>query len=430
MRLIRLLVITLCAAAMLASCGAPAAAPVRLLAFGDAAERAAYQGLIDAFHAARPDVRVELTVIPSQSEFRTRLITEFAAGAPPDLMLINYRRYGHFAAQGLLEPLGPYLDRPDGPAREGFYQAPLEAFTWQGELVCVPQNVSSLVVYYNRDLFAAAGLPEPADSWSWAEFLAAAKALTRDLDGDGTIDQYGLGLEPSLLRAAPFIWQNGGILVDDEAAPTQLALLRLPALEALQWMVDLRLVHGVVPDRAAEASEDSESRFVGGRTAMFLNSRRGTPAYRAIQGFAWDVAPLPRGRASAGVLHSDAYCMARASTQKEAAWAFVAFANSPEGQRLVAASGRTVPSLREVAESDAFLAADAPPRRSYVFLDGLDQLRRVPLLSTWDEVERVASEELERAFYGDIPVLEAATLAVERTEEYFVLGKSAAGNEP
>ena len=51
--------------------------------------------------------------------------------------------------------------------------------------MCLPQNLSSLVVYYNRDLFDAAGVPYPEAGWTWAEFLDAAKALTRDIDGDG-----------------------------------------------------------------------------------------------------------------------------------------------------------------------------------------------------------------------------------------------------
>ena len=61
------------------------------------------------------------------------------------------------------------------------------------------------------------------------------------------------------------------------------------------------------------------------------------------------------GKQPAGILHADAYCMAAASKNKPAAWAFIEFANSAEGQTIVAQSGRTVPSLKAVAESPAFL---------------------------------------------------------------------------
>ena len=389
---------------------------------GDTAEFAAYEALVAAFETAHPEVDVALTHIPSARDYRTKLTTDFAAGTPPDVSLLNYRRVGAFAAAGQIEPLGPYLDKSDLIAREDFYPITLDAFTWQGDVLCIPQNISSLVVYYNRDLFSAAGVAEPADDWTWDDFVAAAVALTQDTDGDGTIDQYGAGIEPSLYRLAPFVWQNGGRLVDDPANPTQLGLTRLPSLQALEWFVALQTVHGVVPDRTTEAAIDSETRFIQGTTAMYFDSRRGTPTYREAAGFDWDIAPLPRGQEAAGILHSDAYCLSAAAKDKDAAWSLIEFANSPEGQTIIAGTGRTVPSLRAVAESDAFLDPSAKPARSQVFLDSIDDLQMVPLISTWEEIESTASEEIERAFYGDISAEEAAILARDRTEEYFALG--------
>ena len=69
------------------------------------------------------------------------------------------------------------------------------------------------------------------------------------------------------------------------------------------------------------------------------------------------------------VLHSDAYCITAGSDAKDAAWRFLEFALGPEGQRIAAGSGRTVPSLRSVAESDAFLDPEADPAHSQVFLE-------------------------------------------------------------
>lgn len=400
----------------------PPVAKVSFMVFGDAAEYAAYESLVAEFESANPGIDVIITHIPAARDYRTRLATDFAAGVPPDVALLNYRRVPGFAAAGQLEPLGPYLDRSDIISRDDFYPITLNAFTWRGEMMCIPQNISSLVVYYNRDMFAAAGISEPADDWTWDDFLASAIALTADTDGDGVTDHYGVGVEPSLYRLAPFVWQNNGPLVDDPANPTQLGLTRFPSLVALQWFVDLQVAQGVAPDRLAEASIDSETRFIQGTTAMYLNSRRGTPTYREAADFDWDIAPLPRGETDAGILHSDAYCLSAAAAEKDAAWRFIEFANSPAGQRIVARSGRTVPSLIAVAESDAFLDPAVKPARSRVFLDTIPALQMVPLISTWEEIEATASEEIERAFYGDISAEEAAVLARDRTEEYFLLG--------
>lgn len=398
--------------------------PVSFMVFGDPAERDAYIELVNSFNESQSDIAVEVIHIPSQGDYLTRLTTDFAAGTPPDISLLNYRRIGTFASQGALEPIGPYLDDSDVLDPEDFYPITLEAFTWQGTVTCLAQNVSSLAVYYNADLFDAAGLPYPDDKWTWDDFVATAKALTLDTNGDGTVDQYGLGVEPVFYRLVPFVWQNRGVIVDDNQNPSRLTITRPPSLEAFQWFVDLRLVHGVVPTREEEASQDSESRFIAGTTAMYLNSRRPTPSFREIEAFTWDVAPLPNGVTSAGILHSDGYCLSSASEHKDEAWTFIEYANSVEGQTIIAGTGRTVPSLIEVAESAAFLETDEPPSRSQVWLDQAAVLQYVPLVGTWQEIEGTADEEIERAFYGDITVQEAATLMTQRTEEYFLLAQS------
>lgn len=417
----RLLLLLFCFALVACQSSEETRPTVSFMVFGDPAERIAYQTLVDAFHEKHPDIQIEMTHVPSPRDYRTRLVTEFAAGNPPDVTLMNYRRYASFASRDLLEPLGPYLEKSELISQKDFFPVTLEGFFWHDELMCIPQNLSSLVVYYNADLFDSAGVPYPADKWSWDDFVETAKALTADTDGDGTIDQYGLGVDPSLFRLAPFVWQNNAVIVDSDERPSRLTLTRPPSLEAFQWFVNLHLVHGVTPNRIEEQSLDSESRFVGGTTAMFLNSRRGTPTYREIESFTWDVAPLPDGKTSAGILHSDAYCLSATTENKEAAWTFIEFANSVEGQTIIAGSGRTVPSLMAVAESDTFHDTSLPPARSQVFTNNAPIVRLVPVISTWQEIEATASQEIERAYYGDITVEEAARLITQRTEEYFFL---------
>ena len=154
--------------------------------------------------------------MPDRDTLITRVTTSMAAGDPPDLFLINYRFYGQFADRGVLEPLQERLDGSDVLAEDAMYGLALDAFRDdKGDLICLPQNVSSLVVYYNRDLFEAAGVPLPKAGWTWDDMTAAAAAMR---DGD----QYGLGVEASIIRLAPFVWSNGGDIVDDPAEPTRL----------------------------------------------------------------------------------------------------------------------------------------------------------------------------------------------------------------
>jgi multiple sugar transport system substrate-binding protein len=285
--------------------------------------------------------------------------------------------------------------------------------------MCIPQNISSLVVYYNKDLFDQAGIAYPAKGWTWDDFLASAQALTRDLDQDGITDQFGVGMEASLIRLAPFIWQAGGQVVDDDSNPSTLVLDLPENLKAVEFFMSLQTVHHVVPNAVQEAAEDSESRFMNGRLAMFFNSRRGVPTYREAAAFDWDVAALPQGDFEANILHADAYCLPSASKNKDAAWAFIEFANSAEGQTIIARTGRTVPSRIAVANSTAFLDPNMKPVSSRVFLDVIPSIRALPVHPNWAEIEEVSSEELALAFYGEASISEALQRAILRTREYF-----------
>lgn len=411
------------------------AEPIRLtlLISGDPTDEAAYRALIDAF-AATPaaldgDVTVDLINIPSSGDFNKRLTADFAAGAPPDIFLINYRRYAAYAAKGAIEPLTDYLANSATIDLDDYYPQALAAFTWQDTLYCMPQNLSSPLIYYNKALFDAAGVAYPNDAWTWDEFLATAQALTQDGDenedenededgGDAT-DIYGFGSEASLVRMAPFVWMNGGELVDDPAAPTRLTLDSPASREALAWFIALQTTHKVTPDAVAEAAESSESRFLNGRLAMFIDSRRAVPEFRTIDNFDWDVAALPVGKQRASILHSDAWCMAAASKQKSAAWAFIEFANSTAGQTILAQTGRTVPSLRALAESTVFLDPQARPANSQAFLNAIPHIRSLPVMATWSDIENVVSAELQSAFDGVTSLDEAIEAAERRSAEFF-----------
>ncbi len=392
---------------------------VSFMISGEPAEVAAYQTLVDAFQAKYPQIHIDLRSVAGSGAYQKQLVTAFSARAEPDVMLLNHRRLAQFAAQGGLEVLGAYLEKSQVLHAADLYPQALEAYAWDGKTWCVPQNVSSLVVYYNRALFDAAGVAYPAADWTWQDFLTAARALTVDLDGDGKTDQYGVGVSAELMRLAPFIWQNGGELLDDAANPTRLALDTPEALAAFQWFVDLQVKEHVVPDATAEQALGSEARFQNGSLGMYLNSRRTVTTFRTIAALDWDVALLPQGVEAASILHSDGYCMAARSKVKEAAWTFIEFANGVEGQKIMAGTGRTVPSLRAVAESAAFLDPNQKPAHSQVFLDVIPTLRHLPNLPKWPSIEEAASNEIERAFYGQATVDEAAATAIEQTLTFF-----------
>jgi multiple sugar transport system substrate-binding protein len=86
---------------------------------------------------------------------------------------------------------------------------------------------------------------------------------------------------------------------------------------------------------------------------------------------------------------------------------------------LLARTGRTVPSRRELTADPAFLDPQARPANSRIFVDIIPALRSFPTLATWSDVEAAVDAELEQAFYGQITLDEAIRNATARSTEFF-----------
>ncbi len=402
---------------------------IRFAFFGTEAELKAYQRLIAAFEQIHPEITIEPIGMASGdpslangqgagNPYQPWLDTAFTGNNAPDVFMLSYQRMRAFASLGHIEPIGPYLQASTVLHAEDFYSNALNAFRYDGfpddGLAGIPQNASSLVVYYNRDLFTEFGVPFPANDWTWVDFAGIAAQLTVDRDGDGLIGVYGLAVEPSISRFAAFVWGAGGELVDDPNRPTNLVLDSPAAQRGLAWFASLGRAGLRVTPTADEAREVPDLvRFGTGHAAMLIHSRRIVPTLREIDGLNWDVAPLPLGAVPANVLHSDAFCLCAGAQDKNAAWAFIEFASGPAGQTILAETGRTVPSLRSVAESDAFLKgtslADAlgwetigmSPQNGRAFLDNIPITRQLPSIATVPAVEASFNQAFKRAFYVD-----------------------------
>ena len=391
--------------------------PLRVQVSGEPEETKVYGALVKAFEQSDEGFDVELIEVADKDEHLAKLTTSFAGGDAPDVFLVNFREYSQFVVRGAVTPYETYVGANDVDL-SAYYPQPLEAFTFQDQLQCMPQNISSLVVYFNTQLFKQAGLERPRAGWSWEDFRQTALDLTQG-------DVHGLGIEPSIIRLAPFVWSNGGEIVDDLHQPTTLTLDQPESRDALGFIVSLVRDDRVVPSEQDVAAQDLETRFVTGKLGMFLSSRRDTPVLREVQGLDWDVAPLPVAQEPAGILHSDGYCIAAGgeNARPEDAARFIAFATGEQGQTITALGGRTVPALKSIAESGAFLDPTQPPAHPEVFLEGIDAIRRTPVLATWPEIEDVAEEILTRAFYEEGYTIEDAIEALDQqTDELFEEG--------
>ncbi|MCW1967982.1 MAG: sugar ABC transporter substrate-binding protein [Anaerolineae bacterium] len=373
---------------------------VSLYVSADPIENKAYTDIVAAFKKTHPTAEVELINVPNGSDYRKRLAADFAAGSPADIFFLNYQRYAPYAAKNQLEPLGDHIARSRVIQESDFYEPALKPLRWNGKLTCLPVNISSSVIYYNKSLFASIGAAEPSKDWTWDDMVRTAQRFSNlKVDGQRV---FGFGGEVSLFRAAPYIWSNGGELVDNPDKPSALALDTPAARAAIQKWVELQTTLGVAPTAVDDKAEDPTTRFINGRLAMFMDSRRVTPTFRDSIGskFDWDVAPLPRYTTPTAILHSEAVCMAANSKNKPAAWALIETLVGPQGQTILAEIGRSVPSLKSVAMSRSFITPGAKPANSQVWLENIPKLRYAPVAVNWPDTETLINKELEGVYYG------------------------------
>ena len=134
------------------------------MAFGEPEEIKAYRTLVSTFEKQNKNIDVKLIEASDRSDLLARLSTSFAGGTPPDLFLLNYRFYAQFAARGVLEPVQARMNASKLFRQEATSTSSRSTRSRTAAmLTCQPQNISSLVVYYNKKLFKGESVNDPEE---------------------------------------------------------------------------------------------------------------------------------------------------------------------------------------------------------------------------------------------------------------------------
>ncbi|MBX3065471.1 MAG: extracellular solute-binding protein, partial [Anaerolineae bacterium] len=127
--------------------------------------------IIAAFKAANAGINVEVKNAPFADYF-TLLQTDIGSNAAPDVFELNYENFVTYAANNTLMDLSGKVG-----AEAPYYPAALAAFSYQGKQLALPESFSTVLLFYNADLFKQAGIDAPSDTWTWADALDAAKKI-------------------------------------------------------------------------------------------------------------------------------------------------------------------------------------------------------------------------------------------------------------
>jgi multiple sugar transport system substrate-binding protein len=321
--------------------------------------------IVNAFEKANPTITVKVKTIPYAS-YATAIQTDLAAGTASDVFDINgLSDYQSLQANGQLAQL-------KGVDGKIYNAGLLDTYQTAGKQYALPTSFSDVVLYYNKDLFDAAGVSYPTSKWTWADETAAAKKITdqaKGIWGDHQPVTYNEYYKALVQNGASFLSKDGKKAAFDTPA----------GLAAAKWLVDKSgTTMPTIADGQGTADFDTNL-FAAGKLGM-LHTGTWVFGNFAKVPFKWDIAVEPGNTKTASAVFSNGigvYAQGKhlAAAQK---WA-VYMSSSTEEVNVRLDSGWELPTISDSAKLATYLTKGAPANRKAVF-DSATKIAQAPSL--------------------------------------------------
>jgi len=284
------------------------------------------------FSKSHPDITVKPVYTGSYQDSLVKAMTAAKAGNAPDMAVLLSTDMYSLIDDDLVEPVETLAASADDKAwLKSFYPAFMENSQSGGHTWGVPFQRSTIVQYWNKDLFKAAGLDPEKAPGTWDEMVSFGKKLTKK-DAAGNVTQWGIEIPSSgfpywLFQA--LTTQNGAILANPEG--TKVAYNDPKVVEAAQFFADLSLKHEVMPKGIIEWATTPKD-FFEGKTAVIWTTTGNLTNVKNNAKFAFGVAPMPhKARGGSPTGGGNIYIFkSKDKARQAAALAFAKFLTSPE----------------------------------------------------------------------------------------------------
>ncbi len=360
---------------------------------------------IAAFELENPKINVEYETAGWEAYF-TKLQTLVASGKAPDTFELNYENFVTYASRGALADLGPLLDADEGFDKSVYNETALDVFKLDGTQYGLVESFSNVLMFYNKDLFDAAGVAYPTAEWTWKDELAAAQTLTAD-------GVWGTFAPIQFWEFYKTIAQNGGSILNDDK--TEVVIDSAANIETLTWMIDKINKYEVTPSNAQMAGQSDGDMFAAGKIAMLRTGIWMFGAFADVP-FNWDISLEPGNTQKAHHFFANGVVVSAGSENPEEAYQWIKFLTSSSAALDIrVAAGWELPAVSDPAYAQAYLDQPNPESREVVF-QALDTAVVPPVIANWNQLTDIVGKELESAVLGlktPQEALESAKVAIE-----------------
>jgi multiple sugar transport system substrate-binding protein len=371
-----------------------------------------WQAVIDAYEAQNPNVTVELLDI-SSAEYTDKINIMLSGGDETDIITVkDIPQYSAMLTRNQVIPLEGYIekDKIDLSA----YSGAAEELTFEGSIYALPFRSDIWILYYNKDLFDAAGVDYPTNDMTWEEFDQIAREMT---SGSGADKVYGAHFHT---------WRSCVELATVQDGKNTVIATDYSFMKPMYDMVVAMQDDGIIMDygELRAGSVHYSGVFWNEQVAMLpMGSWFIGSMIRAINegdaDFNWDVVkyPHPEGVApgtTAGTLTSLA--INANSKNKDAAWDFIKFYSGPEGAKALAATGN-LPAMRNAEVLEVFSSLEGVPPGATEALQTTTVRLELPMHPKVGAVEQILNEEHDLIMTESVSVDEGIAEMTSRVSE-------------
>lgn len=386
---------------------------ITLSHWGSETDEKTYRERADLYEASHPGVKIEINYIPT--DYIQKMNTMFAGGTAPDIAVFAEEIHS-FSSKGMLLPLDDYVKEAgiDVAGRVG--QAMADAYSYNGNLYGIADRGGSMVLYYNKDMFDAAGIEYPTSDWEWDDMLKASIAMT---GGSGEDEHWGYATENWWAYWMTWIYQAGGRVIDENG---NLAINSPESVKGLKFLQELTTKYDVMPTREEYANMGSGayagSVFAQGKVGMVPCGLWMLSSLQDVD-FEYGIVEMFGGPEKVTAPFSNAMTISSTCKHPDIAFDIINFMTDIEAQEIIVKNLEDAPANLEVLGSDTFKNAGWGSSQvdMGVFERSSKMLFSVPLNPNWTSWDTIMNDEMAGVFDGTVDPQTALDNIQKRIEQ-------------
>ena len=345
------------------------------------------EDIIKKFNASQDMITVEGVYQGGYATTQEKLLAAYIADEPPVLAQLEQSLVGSFVANDALVPLESFIKADKDFNIKDFNKYITQGATYNKKLYGLPINVSTPVLYLNRELFRKAGLDPDQYPTTWDEAYDVAKKIS-----DLGPDIYGIRIYNSGWIIDSLFHQFGGTIFNKDN--TKCLVNSKEIKEAMGFWKKM------VDDGIAvyQGGKDGSTMDASGVVGMVMRSTGSIAWFKDNVTFDWGVAPFTLGKQKAVSLGGGNIYMLKKTTPEEqlAAWKFLKYLTNTENQIYWSVNTGYMVSRKSAKESPEIQKILKEDPRYNVTYDQLVHAFSRPTVENWPEIEDIIQEAMTR----------------------------------